>query len=497
MISVDNKDKVQIKLERHKWPDELAREKRTRQTIGIVIVSLIVSFIFGWHANNLILGNKSINSGNSSISRFERVYHDIVDNWFFANDMDNPEEGILNNAIQGMLDKNGDIHTSYMTKEESQDFSQSINMSFVGIGVQYFDGGDINVITNVFKNSPAEKAGLQAGDIIQKVDGVPVTKDNKIKDMVLGKAGTKVVLDILRNSESLTLTLTRAEVSALATGYMANKDTGYLQISSFGQQLGSITESYLKDFKAANAKNLIIDLRDNGGGLLEAVNDLSKLFLKNGDVVYKENYKNGKTDEYHVRGSVAENYPFDSVVVLINENSASASEVLTLALQQNINAKVVGRNSYGKGTVQVTYTYPDSSALKVTIAKWLGPDGNSINGTGIKPDYAVDLSDIFYADYVELNETDAIKFDSVHEAVSYVQKGLKYLGYHTGRVDGYYDSATKNALLKYSTENNLNLNGDITKKVIANVYSSVLRDWSLNKKNVDVQLHKALEVVYD
>lgn len=494
---MDNNEKVQIKLERFKWPDELEREKKKRKSIVLISLALIMAFVFGWQANRLILGENSFVQTSSETSKFDRVYRDILNNWYFIGDMEDPKNELQDNAIKGMLEQNGDIHTSYMTKEESQDFSQSINMNFVGIGVQYFAGGDLNVITNVFKDSPAEKAGIQAGDIIKKVDGTTITEDQSIQDLVLGEVGTKVNIELLRGEETVKLTLIRQEVSALASGYMIDDATAYLSISSFGQQLGEVTQNYLKGFIQQGAKNLVIDLRDNGGGLLDAVNDLSKLFLKDGDIVYQENYTNGKTDVYKVTDSISNQYPLDKIVILINDNSASASEVLTLALRENLGAKVVGETSYGKGTVQVSYTYPDRSALKVTIAKWMGPSGDSIDKVGITPDYEVSLPEIFTTSYVEMEETQEVKVDSVHEAVAYVQKGLKYLGLHTGRTDGYFDQSTSEALIAFSSKYAINYDGAINQDTVAKVYSVVLRDWALNRKATDIQLHKAIEVVYE
>lgn len=494
---MENNEKVQVKLERHKWPDELEREKKKRKSIVLITLSLLMAFVFGWQANQLILGENSFVQTTSDTSKFDRVYRDILSNWYFVNELEDPKSTLQDNAIKGMLEQNGDIHTSYMTKDESQSFNQSINMSFVGIGVQYYAGDNLNVITNVFKDSPAEKGGLQAGDIIKKVDGTEITEDYSIQDLVLGEAGTPVKIEILRGEDTIVLELIRQEVSALASGYMVDEATAYLAISSFGQQLGEVTQNYLNGFMESGAKNLILDLRDNGGGLLDAVNDLSKLFLKNGDVVYQENYTNGKTDVYKVTGSISDKYPLDKIVILINDNSASASEVLTLALKENLNAVVVGETSYGKGTVQVSYTYPDRSALKVTIAKWMGPSGESINEVGIKPDVEISLPEIFTTSYIELEEGTLIRQDSVHEAVSYVQKGLSYLGVHEGRMDGYFDSATINSLEAFASKYELNINGEINQEVISKVYSTVLRDWALNRKQRDVQLHKAIEVVYE
>ena len=494
---MDQKDKIQIKLERHKWPDELAREKKKRKQIFGVSITLLVVFFLGWQTGRLFLGNTSFLQQSSDVAKFERVYRDVLGNWFFKKDMKDPKTELIDNAIKGMLAQNGDIHTSYMTKEEVQSFNQSLSLNFVGIGVKYFSGNNLNVITDIFKNSPAEKAGIQVGDMIKKVDGVAVTPEASLQSMVLGEAGTPVVLDILRNQEMISLTLVRQEVSALASGHMMGNDTGYLSIASFGAQLGAITESYLSDFKANNAQNLIIDLRDNGGGLLDAVNQLSRLFLANGTVVYKESYTSGKEDTYTVKNSVSEKYPFKKIVILINENSASASEVLTLALSQNPNVKTVGRKSYGKGTVQVSYSYPDQTALKVTIAKWFGPDGKSIDKTGIEPAYPVDLADVFYTPYVDVAQGVSYAPDSVHDAVAFVQKSLKFLGFHDGRTDGYFDAKTEAALGAYSQKNNFGFGKNIDHNVTSQVYSSVLLDWHLSKDTKDVQLKKALEVAHE
>lgn len=493
---MNDNEKIHIKLERHKWPDEIEKETKKRRTIVFVVAAMITTFFVGWQANNLLLGSKNSNQ-SYEMSRFETIYNDILQKWYFTKDMENPEETLMDNAIIGMIEKNGDPHTSFMTAEESQSFSESINMNFVGIGVRYFDGGDINIITDIFKDSPAEKAGLQAGDIIQKVDGITINAENSIQDMVLGEAGTIVNLEILRNGEVININIVRAQVSALASGYMVDENTAYYSISSFGQNLGEITENYLSDFIEKGAKNLILDLRDNGGGLLEAVNDLSKIFLKDGDIVYQEVYTNGMVDTYRVKGSISEEYPLEEIVILINENSASASEVLTMALKENRNAKVVGRNSYGKGTVQVSYAYSDKSALKVTIAEWKGPNGDSIHGVGIAPDIGVDLEDIFYTSFVDMEDAKTVSFDTVDESVIYVQRALKYLKYHSGRTDGYFDSSTLEALNAFKKSIGSEPDGIINQDTIASVYSAVVRDWSLNRKDRDVQLHKAIESFYE
>ena len=149
--------KYSIKVERHVWPDEIEKTRKKRKIIYIVVASVLVSFLLGWQFSNLTKVTGIISGPNTDVARFERVYNELLSNWYFANEMEDAPNELITNAIKGMLEMNGDIHTSYMTQEELAGFTTSINMDFVGIGVQYFPGDGANVITRVFKDSPAEK----------------------------------------------------------------------------------------------------------------------------------------------------------------------------------------------------------------------------------------------------------------------------------------------------------------------------------------------------
>ncbi|QIK56433.1 S41 family peptidase [Erysipelothrix sp. HDW6A] len=491
---MDNeKQKVQIKVERHKWADEIAKEKQKRKLITITVLAIVVSFFVGWQAKGLVNTPSILRGTSSEMERFEQVYDSVLSNWYFSKDMEDPAKEIIDNAIKGMLERNGDIHTSYMTGEEIKQFNDSINRNFVGIGVQYMQVDTLNIVTDVFKNSPAEKAGIIAGDIFSKVNGESTSAGEEVLKNILGEEGTVVEIEMIRNQEPITFSIERAEISALVSGKIIDNNVAYLNISSFGRTLSEVTEEHLKDFKAAGADSLIIDLRDNGGGYLNTIQTMVKLFLEDGQIAYQEKFSDSKTTSYTVKGSKAAEYKFKNVVVLVNENSASASEVLTLALQENIGAIVVGNTTYGKGTVQNQVEFKDSSSLKVTIAEWLGPNGDSINGVGIKPDELVLLPEIFYARFPDLGTLE-IKYDTVDEGVQYAQKALSYLKFHTGRTDGYFDSATQDALQSYATSNGFNYKGVITSDVLKQLYSSVLADWAMNRTEVDNQLHKAIEV---
>ena len=490
------KDKIKIKLERHKWPDEIEKEKKKKKKLLVTVLTIIVTFSIGW-TTGAIFYKEAPSATSDELARFERVYNRLLDNWYFKNDMDDPASEMIENAIKGMIERNGDDHTSYMTLEESQMFTESIDMSFVGIGVQYF--ADENLITRVFKDSPAEKAGILPGDIMVGIDDVLIDdldEDQDIKDYILGERGTHVSIIVNRLGEELTFDVVRDSINALTWGEMVDDQTAYLEIASFGSSLRQATELYLHEFKANKAKNLIIDFRDNGGGYLEAINELSKLFFKEGTTIYFEKFTDGKEIEYVLDKNDSEIYEFDNIVVLVNENTASASEVFALALRENLGATIVGNTTFGKGTVQTqVQDGVDSSFLKYTFAKWYSPNMENIHKVGINPDELVKLSDIFYAKYVVLDEGESIKYDQVHDGVSYVQKGLKFLGHHKGRTDGYYDKNTEKALLDFKDESGLAHDSTIDQETIKSVYSAVIKEWSHNRKNHDVQYHKALEVV--
>ena len=486
--------KVNIKLERHRWPDEIAKEKRTKRITWVVVGTLVLSFFLGWQSNNFFKTDTFVN-GSQDMQRFELVYQDIMDGWYFVDKFENPEKDLIDNAIKGMLELNGDPHTSYLTEQESQEFTNSINRDFEGIGVQYY-AGDLNVVTRVFKNSPAEKAGVLAGDILHKVDGVPIEgkTSEEIQGLILGESGTKVVVEFIRNQKPISFDINRGKIQALAWGEILEDNVGYLEISSFGSNLAESMKAYLDDMVDEGVKELIIDLRDNGGGYLHAIQEIAPIFFENNDIVYQEDYREGAPKVYNVSASEKSDYPFDKIVLLLNENSASASEVLAIAMREVLNTEIVGVTSYGKGTIQMQKKYPDKSSLKITMAKWLSPFGHSVNDIGIEPDVEVRLPEVFYTDYVDL-EGKVLEFDQVHEGIAYLQKGLQYLGYHGGRIDGYYDSATEDALNQYLKEMDLPQTTEIDQDMLKQVYSSVVSDWSLNRDVKDIQLHKAIEVV--
>ena len=292
--------------------------------------------------------------------KIEEALNIMGNNWYFGKDIDNLDDRLLNQALTGITTNAEDPHTYYMTKEEVASFVQSINRNFVGIGVQFVANNGLNMIQRVFKGSPAEKAGVLPGDIIHIVDGTVVDNmsSSNIADLVKGEEGTKVHIDFIRDGETVSLDLTREQISSTVYGEVKD-GIGYLEIVQFGESTASEVQLYLEDFNNQNIKDLIIDLRNDGGGYLTALQSVGGLFLDSGSVALVEEYASGKSKTLTVNGDKLWNDD-GQIVMIVNGNTASAAEAFTLAMkEQRANVTVIGKTTYGKGTVQITDQFKD------------------------------------------------------------------------------------------------------------------------------------------
>ena len=407
------------------------------------------------------------------------------------------ETQLIEDAIKGMIDGTGDIHTSYMNSEEVTAFTEAINRNFVGIGVSYFDNNGTFIVERVFIGSPAEKAGVLPGDIIKTVDGEStqgLTSDDLV-DRVRGIEDTVVTIDFQRGEEVVTLEITRGVIKNTAFGKMIDEDTAYLEIYQFGEDTGSEVEQYMQLFKENNAKDIIIDLRDNGGGYLTTLEDIGSMFIPKDGILIQQEIYSGEKLVSKSRGNII--VDFEEIILLVNENSASASEVLTAAIKENIEATIIGVTTYGKGTVQQQHAFSDGSALKYTVAEWLTPNGNHINGVGISPDVEVDLHPVMHEIFTELTEEEAYGVDTVDDSVQDAQLALDFLGYNVDRTDGYFSIKTLSALEAYNRDYKLEDEPIINKQLLDKLRSEVVRIWNVEKSEKDVQLKKALELIND
>lgn len=302
---------------------------------------------------------------------------------------------LMRGAIRGMLQALGDDHTSFMDPQEFQDANSNLSGNYEGIGAYVDTTGDYLTVISPIKDSPAETAGLRAGDQIIAIDGEDMTGINPelARRKVLGPAGTQVILTIRREGEDapLDVPITRAKITVASVEFEMKGDIAYIQLNTFGDTTSRELRDALQEVMAQNPKGLILDLRNNGGGYLRTSVEVLSQFLKQGEVALYEQYGDGKRDTFKTNGGgLATDIP---MVVLINEGSASASEIVAGALQDYGRATLVGVKSYGKGSVQNWIPLNgNEGAVRITIARWLTPKERTIHKIGLQPDVLVEMT---------------------------------------------------------------------------------------------------------
>jgi len=375
--------------------------------IGCIVVILILGgtafgFIAGRLSNNLNINlpvSATTTTTTITTTSTDELFKPFWEAWQIVHDqyLVQPvdDEKMMQGAIRGMMDSLGDPHTAYMSPTEYNDATAPLE-GYSGIGAWVNSEGEFLTIVEPMKGSPAEAAGLLAGDQIIAIDGEDMigTLPELARQKVLGPAGTKLVLTILREGvdQPFDVTLTRAQITIPSTEYrMLESNIAYLRLNTFGGTAEQDLHAALQDLLAQNPKGLILDLRNNSGGYLEQAILICSEFLANGVAVYEE-YANGSRDTFNVTGDgIATKIP---MVVLVNEWSASASEIVGGALQDRGRAQLVGVTTFGKGTVQTWIPLQnDKGAVSVTIARWLTPNGNNVTDKGLTPDVEVEISD--------------------------------------------------------------------------------------------------------
>ena len=306
-----------------------------------------------------------------------------IDKYYLWDDYDKKE--LTDNAYRGYVAGLGDKYSAYMTKEEYDSYETSSMGTYSGIGVTFemLDTGEY-VIVAVTKDSPAEKAGLEPDDKILEVDGKYYDNSDIMATNIRGKKGTKVTLTILHDKKEKKVTMVRDTITQDSVDYkMLDDKTGYIQITQFIESTGRDFDVALKDIEDQGASKLILDLRNNGGGLVDDAVSVADDFLDEGVACYVKD-RNGMTDEYKVTDGKTDL----ETVVLVNQNSASASEILSAALQDN-GYQIVGEKTFGKGIIQTSFVLPEGDALKLTILEYLSPDKHKVHEEGVTPDVKV------------------------------------------------------------------------------------------------------------
>ena len=317
-------------------------------------------------------------------------YRRIIDKYYLG-EID--EEKLKEGAIAGYIEGLGDEYTEYISKEDMEDYMADTTGNFVGVGIYMVEDTEANKIMVLapIKGSPAEKAGIQPGDYIISVDGVTYTGEQmtEASNNIKGEEGSKVKIQILRDDETLEFELTRENIKVNPVeGEVLENNIGYIEFSSFDDGTAEEFKTKFQELEAQGIKSLIIDLRNNGGGIVDEALEIANYILEKDSVIlYEVDKDNNETVEKTTDDPII-NMP---IVVLTNENTASSSEILAGALKDHKKATIVGEKTYGKGVIQQLLTLPDGSGLKITSEKYLTPNRTEINKVGIEPDEKVEL----------------------------------------------------------------------------------------------------------
>ncbi len=377
-----------------------------------VIIIVAVCLVFG-----AFIGEFVSNRGTDDkyIKNFKEVYNSITTDYYKKVD----KKKLIDAAINGMVNYLGDPYSTYMDEEEAESFNTTVNGSYEGIGVQVTIIDNKVVIVSVFEESPAAKAELKSGDIINKVNGEDVTGKSLDEVVKMIKKKNKLILNITRDDKTFDkeLSITSVEIPSVSskTFEKNRKKIGYLNVSMFSSKTYKQFNKKLKALEKDKIDGLVIDVRDNPGGALDQVTKVLSLFMDKKKVIYQIE-SNGKKTKYYSLTNEKRTYP---VSVLINSSSASASEILAGAMKESYGATLVGTTTYGKGTVQKEYTLSNGTSVKYTSERWLTPKGKSINKKGIKPTNKVNLSEDYYKEPSE--ETD----NQLQTALDLVSKDKK------------------------------------------------------------------------
>ena len=380
------------------------RRQKIYRDVMIVILTVVITFMVttivmynkfnNLYASDSNTSNSTNTSNEYSLVQTLQTFKTMI-NQLYIGDID--EESMLEGAIKGYVEGLGDPYTEYLTKEEMEEFTEETNSEYVGIGV-YVGNDTVNntiLVVGVMKSSPAEEAGIQIGDVIEKIDGVAYTGEqlDEATKVLKAEEGTTATLTIRRDNEEKKLTVVRRKITVQhVASEMLENNIAYIQIDSFDANVASNFEEQITSLINNGATGIIIDLRNNGGGIVDEATGIADLFLDKGETILitKSKKENNEEETKSERDPIVNDIP---VVILVNEATASASEILAGALKDNYGATIIGKQTYGKGVIQTLYTLTDGSGIKITTEEYYTPNHNQINEVGITPDIEVDITE--------------------------------------------------------------------------------------------------------
>ena len=399
-----------------------SKKNRVYKTIMLVVLTAFVTFMitafsmYSYFNNTSLVSmfektSSSENSENSSkstdLEKYLKKIKTTIDKYYLWNDKID-EEKLKEGAIKGYVEGLGDEYTEYIPAEEMEDYTENITGNFVGIGIYMVadkESGRV-VVYYPIPESPAEKAGIKPGDQIISVNGTEYTADdfNTIADYIKGEEGSTVKLEIERNGERKEFEIKREKINTNPiTIEILENNIGYLKLPSFDEDTAKDFKEKVEELQSKGAKGLIIDLRNNGGGIVNEATDIADMLLDKGQTIISTVDKDQKKEITYSKKDPTFTMP---VVVLANENSASASEILACSLQDNERAKIIGTKTFGKGIIQTLLSLTDGSGLKITTEEYYTPKGTTIHKVGITPDEEVKLPDTVKSIYSVTKDED-------------------------------------------------------------------------------------------
>lgn len=391
--------------------------------IMVIIVTMLVTFLitsvvfYNYYmktdSGNIEALTKYISTSESTVALEKKI--EILKKYLeneYLGELD--EDKMIETALKGYVAGLGDKYTEYLTKDELEELMVSVNGNYVGIGIYMTKNsdGDIAVLLPI-EGSPAEQANLKTGDIIKKVNGTECygLELAEVSNMVKGEEGTKVNLEILRDGTTFSVDIERRKVEIkYIDSKVIDGNIGYIEMLGFEEKCTAKFKEELEKLKAKNINSLIIDLRDNGGGLVTEAISLSEIFVPMGDIILKTYDKDNNETVTKSKNPATEKM---KIVVLVNENSASATEIFTAAVQDNEAGTIIGTKTFGKGIMQEIQPLAIGGALKITIEEFKTPKGNKIHEVGITPDIEIENDEII---------TDESQDKQLQEAIDFLKK---------------------------------------------------------------------------
>ena len=411
---------------------------------------------------------------NEDLKKLELVYNTLVNGYV---DKNISKEDLINGALKGMAEATGDPYTNYLVNDETAAIDETMTGSFGGIGAELRSENNRVIISNTREGTPAQKIGLQENDAILKVNGEDMEGKSisYVVSKVRGEVGTDVTLTIQRGTQELEVKITRAKIAIeTVKGTVDSTDAtiGHVQINSFAKNTAKEVEKAVTDLREKGVKKFIFDVRYNPGGLLDQAIMIANMFVDEGKTILNVENRDGQIKSYNASKDYGTFKITEPYVLLVNEGSASASEILAAALKESADAKLIGKKTYGKGTVQSVIEVGDNAELKYTIAKWLTPNKTWIHKTGIEPTEEVSMPDYYNITIIDTREV--VKEGAVSDNVKTIETILKGLGYDV-TVDGYFDSKTTEAVKEFQKSKGLSETGEVDEKT-GTALMSAIRD---------------------